>query len=132
MRLPPPLLLPAPEPLRDLFPELVEPLKDVLLECEQIAGREMGFAPTVDQLEVHGFCGCRDDSYYTTFYTVRPPRDVRGWIRRTMGPLCWEGSPFMSISVVDGAIAEIEIDCPTAFSIAKLKRCYDEAVSRAR
>jgi hypothetical protein len=31
----PPLILPAPEPLPDLFPELVEPLKEVLLECEQ-------------------------------------------------------------------------------------------------
>jgi hypothetical protein len=131
VRPPPPLILPAPEPLRDLFPELVEPLKEVLLECEQIQGREMGLAPTVDQLEVHGFCGCGDD-YYTTFYTVRPPRDMRGWIRRTMGPLCWEGSPFMSISVVDGAIAEVEISCPTAFSMAELKRRYDEAVARAR
>jgi hypothetical protein len=131
MKLPPPLLLPAPEPLRDVFPELVEPLKEVLLECEQIEGREMGLVPTVDELEVHGFCGCRSD-YYITFYTARPPRDMRGWIRRTMGPLCWEGSPFMSISVVDGAIAEVEVSCPTVFSMAEFKRRYDDAVARAR
>jgi hypothetical protein len=122
-------LLSRPEPLRELFPELVAPLKEALLYCERVEGRELGLAETVDDLDVHGFCGC-GDQFCGTFYTARPPQDRRGWTVSTKGPLD-HVSPFTAIDLVGGEIVEVEIICADAPSMAGFKQRYDEALERA-
>jgi hypothetical protein len=131
MSRPVPILLNRPQSLGELFPELVEPLKEVLLECERIS-EIPGLAATVDQLEIHGFCGCGDD-FCGSFYTVRPPHWVLDWTDCTLGPLCGLGadSPFMSVDLLDGAVAHVEITCATAPLMETFKRHYEEAMAGA-
>jgi hypothetical protein len=101
-------LLSRPELLREVFPELVEPVKEALAYCGGIEGRELGPAPAVDELDVHGFCGCGDD-FCGTFSTTRPPEQRRGWTDHPIGPL------------------DHVADAP---SIAGSKRRYDSAMAR--
>jgi hypothetical protein len=120
------VLLSEPQPLRSVFPELIEPLKLALRECDEIEGETLGLDATVDELEVFGFCGCGDE-FCGSFYTVQPPEDDGGWLAdaKILGPL---PGTITAIDVLDGRIAQVEI----TGAVGDFKSRYDLAIKAAK
>jgi len=118
--------LKSPVPLDQVFPGLVAPLKNALIDAE-----EPELAASVDRLQVKGVCGCGDP--FCASFATADPQAARAHTheRRTIAlggesPL----TPF-AVDVADDEIYFIEIIDADLPATAEFKQRYDSLVLQA-